>query len=157
LLGGHGIRTGWGETRNFRRPVPGPAPESRRATLRTHSIQNAAHDPNRPDNELITLIDRVGARVADATRQRESEQALRELYDRTSSRLFGLAVRSPATATSPRTCCRKPSSPSGARRRLPRLAQPAAGLAGMIVRSRALDFLRRRTSERADTTQDWTT
>jgi hypothetical protein len=28
---------------------------------------------------------------------------------------------------------------------------------GMIVRSRALDFLRRRTSERADSVQDWTT
>ena len=41
----------------------------------------------------MALIDSVGARLADPERQRQSERALRELYDRTSSRLFGLALR----------------------------------------------------------------
>lgn len=37
-----------------------------------------------PDAELIALLDRVAAR---------DESALRALYDRTSSKLFGLAMR----------------------------------------------------------------
>ena len=46
-----------------------------------------------PDDELIALIDSVGARVAQPALQRQSEAALRALYDRTSTKLFGLAVK----------------------------------------------------------------
>ena len=48
---------------------------------------------SQPDHELIALIERVSARQQDPARQRESELALRELYDRTSAKLYGLAVR----------------------------------------------------------------
>jgi RNA polymerase sigma factor (sigma-70 family) len=111
--------------------------------------------PTVPDHELITLIDIVGARVADATRQRESEQALRELYDRTSSRLFGLAVRVTGNRDFAEDVLQEAFitiwRSAGDYRAS--LSPPLAWL-GMIVRSRALDFLRRRTSERADTTQE---
>jgi len=111
--------------------------------------------PTVPDHELITLIDHVGARVADPARQRESEQALRELYDRTSSRLFGLAVRVTGNRDFAEDVLQEAFitiwRSAGDYRAS--LSPPLAWL-GMIVRSRALDFLRRRTSERADTTQE---
>ena len=104
-----------------------------------------------PDTQLIELIDSVGARIADPLRQRQSEQALRELYDRTSSRLFGLALR----VTSNRDFAEDVLQEAfitvwrSAGDYRASLSPPLAWL-GMIVRSRALDFLRRRTSERAD-------
>jgi RNA polymerase sigma-70 factor (ECF subfamily) len=111
--------------------------------------------PADPDLALIALIDRVAARLHDAARQRASEQALRELYDRTSGKLYGLAIRvvgnrqwaedvlQEAFITIWRSAGDYRAS----------LSPPMAWL-GLIVRSRGLDFLRRRTSERADTAQE---
>lgn len=100
-----------------------------------------------PDAELMALIDRVG--------QRE-EAALRLLYDRTSSKLFGLALRvvrqrewaedvlQEAFLTIWRAAADYRSS----------LSPPMAWM-GLIVRSRALDLLRRRTADRAQFTQEF--
>jgi len=100
-----------------------------------------------PDAELMALLDRVG--------QRE-EVALRLLYDRTSSKLFGLALRvvrqrewaedvlQEAFLTIWRAAADYRSS----------LSPPMAWM-GLIVRSRALDLLRRRTADRAQLTQEF--
>lgn len=107
------------------------------------------------DTELIALIERVGSRLHDASRQRESELALRQLYDLTSSKLYGLAVRvagnrewaedvlQEAFVTIWRSAADYKAT----------LSPPMAWL-GLIVRSRGLDFLRRRTAERADKVQE---
>lgn len=99
------------------------------------------------DAELMALIDRVG--------QRE-EAALRLLYDRTASKLFGLALRvvrqrewaedvvQEAFLTIWRVAGDYRSS----------LSPPMAWM-GLIVRSRALDLLRRRTADRAQLTQEF--
>ena len=103
--------------------------------------------PPHPDAEVMALLDRVG--------QRE-EAALRLLYDRTSSKLFGLALRvvrqrewaedvlQEAFLTIWRAAGDYRSS----------LSPPMAWL-GLIVRSRALDLLRRRTADRAQLTQEF--
>jgi RNA polymerase sigma factor (sigma-70 family) len=107
--------------------------------------------PTPPDLHLIALIDRIGARTLDASRQRESELALRELYDATSSKLFGLAVRVVGNRGWAEDVLQEAYLTvwrSAADYRAT-LSPPLAWL-GLIVRSRALDFLRRRTSERAD-------
>ena len=111
--------------------------------------------PSDPDLHLIALLDRVGARTADPARQRDSEQALRALYDRTSTKLYGLAVKvvgnrgwaEDVLQEAFVTVWRSADSYRAT------LSPPMAWL-GMIVRSRALDFLRRRTSERADAGQE---
>lgn len=108
-----------------------------------------------PDTLLIELLARVGERLHDPSRQRQSELALRELYDRTSTKLFGLAVR----VTSNREWAEDVLQEAfltiwrSAADYRASLSPPLAWL-GMIVRSRALDFLRRRTAERADTVQE---
>lgn len=108
---------------------------------------NLPMTPPHPDAELMALLDRVG--------QRE-EAALRLLYDRTSSKLFGLALRvvrqrewaedvlQEAFLTIWRAAGDYRSS----------LSPPMAWL-GLIVRSRALDLLRRRTADRAQLTQEF--
>jgi RNA polymerase sigma factor (sigma-70 family) len=103
------------------------------------------------DLQLIALIDRVSARLADPARQRESELALRELYDLTSTKLYGLAMRvvgnrewaEDVLQETYITLWRVAGDYRAA------LSPPMAWM-GVIVRSRALDFLRRRASERAD-------
>jgi RNA polymerase sigma factor (sigma-70 family) len=108
-----------------------------------------------PDPQLIALLDGVAARVLDPARQRQSEQALRELYDLTSSKLYGLAVRVVGNRAWAEDVLQEafitvwrsaPDYRAG-------LSPPLAWM-GMIVRSRGLDFLRRRTSERADSVQE---
>jgi RNA polymerase sigma factor (sigma-70 family) len=108
--------------------------------------------PDTTDTQLIALLERIGARVAAPQRHADAERALRELYDLTSRKLYGLALRvvgkrewaedvlQEAFLTIWRAAgdYRAPLSP------------PMAWM-GLVVRSRALDFLRRRTSERADT------
>jgi RNA polymerase sigma-70 factor (ECF subfamily) len=103
------------------------------------------------DNRLAALLVRVAARQLDAARQRDSEAALRELYDLTSSKLYGVALRV--------TCNRGWAEDvlQEAYLTVWRVAgdyrcaiSPPLAWMGMIVRSRALDFLRRRASERAD-------
>ena len=108
-----------------------------------------------PDPELIALIERVGSRLQDPARQHESELALRELYDLTSSKLYGLAVRVAGNREWAEdvlqeafvTIWRSADSYKST------LSPPMAWM-GLIVRSRGLDFLRRRTAERADKVQE---
>jgi RNA polymerase sigma factor (sigma-70 family) len=113
------------------------------------------HTPNpmteTPDLRLVALIDRVAARAHDPARHRDSELALRELYDLTSSKLFGLAVRVVGNRDRAEDVLQEafltvwrvaPDYRAS-------LSPPLAWM-GMIVRSRGLDFLRRRASERAD-------
>jgi RNA polymerase sigma factor (sigma-70 family) len=107
-------------------------------------------DPNLLDQHLIALIDRVAA--SGGRSGSDGEAALRELYDLTSSRLYGVALRvvtnrewaedvlQEAYLNIWRIACNYHQA----------LSPPLAWM-GVIVRSRALDFLRRRASERADT------
>lgn len=98
------------------------------------------------DADLVALIDRVALR---------DEAALRTLYELTSPRLFGLAIRvlrrrdaaedalQEAFLTVWRTAPDYRAS----------LSPPLAWL-GLIVRSRALDALRKHVSSRSDRTQE---
>ena len=107
------------------------------------------------DPQLIALLDRIAARAGATARHRDSEAALRELYDLTSSRLYGVALR----VTNNRdwaedvlqeaylTVWRVAGDYRAA------ISPPLAWM-GVIVRSRALDFLRRRASERVDAAMD---
>lgn len=108
-----------------------------------------------PDLPLIALLARVGARLGDPGRQRESERALRELYDATSTKLYGLAVKVTGNRQWAEDVLQEAFlhiwRSAGDYRAT--LSPPMAWM-GMIVRSRALDFLRRRTSERADSAQE---
>ncbi|MGI4778457.1 MAG: RNA polymerase sigma factor [Janthinobacterium lividum] len=100
-----------------------------------------------PDAELMVLIDRVGQR---------DESALRGLYERTSPRLFGLALRvvrqrewaedvlQEAFITIWRVAPDYRST----------LSPPLAWM-GLIVRSRALDLLRRKAADRTRLTQEF--
>ena len=101
---------------------------------------------NGQDNELMALLDRVAAR---------DEAALKALYDLTSGKLYGLAVRVVAhrdwaedvLQESYLTIWRVAADYRAA------LSPPMAWM-GLIVRSRALDCLRRRTAERSSVTQE---
>ena len=111
-------------------------------------------DPD-TDLALIALLDRVGARTRDPALQRESERALRELYDQTSSKLYGLAVRVVTNREWAEDVLQEAFLHiwRAAADYRATLSPPMAWM-GMIVRSRALDFLRRRTSDRADAVQE---
>lgn len=102
------------------------------------------------DTHLVQLLDRIALR-ADARQYREAEAALRELYDLTSSRLFGLAMRVVRNREWAEDVVQE------AYLNIWRIAgdyrmalSPPLAWMGVVVRSRALDFLRRRASERAD-------
>jgi RNA polymerase sigma factor (sigma-70 family) len=103
------------------------------------------------DLHLIALLDRIAARAEDTGRHADSEAALRELYDLTSSRLYGVAVRVVTNREWAEDVLQEAYINiwriAGNYRQA--LSPPMAWM-GVIVRSRALDFLRRRTSERAD-------
>jgi RNA polymerase sigma factor (sigma-70 family) len=94
------------------------------------------------DSQLIALIDRVA--LAD-------ESALKELYDLTSSKLYGVAVRVVSNRSWAEDVVQEAFI--NVWRIAPdykaTLSPPMAWLC-LIVRSRGLDFLRRRTSDRAD-------
>ena len=97
-----------------------------------------------PDAPLIALLDRVA--MAD-------EAALRELYDMTSSRLYGVAVRVVSNRDWAEDVLQEAylniwriASDYKAS-----LSPPMAWMA-LVVRSRGLDFLRRRTSGHVDHT-----
>jgi RNA polymerase sigma-70 factor (ECF subfamily) len=104
-----------------------------------------------PDQHLIDLLDRIAARNLPGGRSKDAEAALRELYDLTSSRLYGLALRVVNNRDWAEDVLQE------AYLNIWRIAgdyraalSPPLGWMGVVVRSRALDFLRRRTSERAD-------
>ena len=100
-----------------------------------------------PDAELMALIDRIG---------RRDEAALRLLYERTSAKLYGLAMRvvrqrewaEDVLQESFLTIWRAAGDYRGS------LSPPLAWM-GLIVRSRSLDLLRRRAAERGQITQEF--
>ena len=99
-----------------------------------------------PDTQLVALLDRVA--LAD-------EKALRELYELTSSRLYGVAVRVVTNREWAEDVLQE------AFINIWRIAgdykaslSPPLAWMGLVVRSRGLDFLRRRTSDRADRMQE---
>jgi RNA polymerase sigma factor (sigma-70 family) len=99
------------------------------------------------DQHLIALIDRVAARRPNG----DAEAALRELYELTSSKLYGVAMRVAGNREWAEDVLQE------AYLNIWRIAgdyrhalSPPMAWMGVIVRSRALDFLRRRASERAD-------
>ena len=95
-----------------------------------------------PDITLIALIDRIA--LAD-------EKALRELYELTSSKLYGVAVRVVTNREWAEDVLQEAFINiwriAGDYKST--LSPPMAWMA-LVVRSRGLDFLRRRASERAD-------
>lgn len=108
----------------------------------THTAA-ARHNPcmrDEPDNELMTLIDRVAA---------HDEAALKALYERCSGKLYGLALR----VTGQREWAEDALQEAflqvwkSAADYRATLSPPMAWL-GLIVRSRALDQLRRHKAER---------
>ena len=98
-----------------------------------------------PDTTLIALIDRIAL---------SDEKALRELYDMTSSKLYGVAVRVVTNRDWAEDVLQEAFINiwriAGDYKST--LSPPMAWMA-LVVRSRGLDFLRRRASERADRTQ----
>ena len=103
-------------------------------------------NPESPDSQLIALIDRVAA---------ADESALRELYDLTSAKLYGVAVRVVSNREWAEDVLQEAylSIWRIAADYKATLSPPMAWLA-LVVRSRGLDFLRRRTSGRADSMQE---
>lgn len=102
--------------------------------------------PESPDTLLISLIDRIA--LAD-------ESALRELYELTSSKLYGVAVRVVGNREWAEDVIQE------AYLNIWRIAadykatlSPPMAWMGLVVRSRGLDFLRRRAAERADAMQE---
>ncbi|AIJ47504.1 RNA polymerase subunit sigma-24 [Comamonas testosteroni TK102] len=95
---------------------------------------------NTPDHELMDLLDRVATR---------DEVALKLLYDQTASRLYGLALRILGNKEWAEDVLQESFlaiwRSAGTYR--DSLSPPLAWM-GMLVRSRALDFLRRRRAER---------
>ena len=93
-----------------------------------------------PDNELMDLLDRVATR---------DERALKLLYDLTASRLYGLALRIVANKEWAEDVLQESFLGiwRSAETYRDSLSPPLAWM-GMLVRSRALDFLRRRRAER---------
>lgn len=103
-----------------------------------------------PDDPiLIALLERMADPALPIAAR---EQAFRTLYERTSSKMYGLALRIASRRDWAEDVLQE--AYLHAWRAAPTyrsaLSPPMAWL-GLIVRSRALDFLRRRTSERADT------
>ena len=105
-----------------------------------------------PQNQdLVALIDRIAARDGPGG-PADGHAALRELYDLTSSKLYGVALRVVGNRDWAEDVLQEAFLNiwriAGDYRA--RLSPPMAWM-GVIVRSRALDFLRRRASARADT------
>ena len=99
-----------------------------------------------PDRELMELLDRIAA---------QEDSALKRLYERTSSPLFGLALRIVRNRDVAEDVLQEAflSIWRGAGNYRASLSPPMAWM-GLIVRSRGLDFLRRRASQRTHLTQE---
>ena len=102
--------------------------------------------PESPDSQLIALLDRIA--LAD-------ELALKELYGLTSSKLYGVAVRVVTNREWAEDVLQEAFlniwKVAGTYKAS--LSPPMAWM-GLLVRSRGLDFLRRRASDRADRMQE---
>ncbi len=99
-----------------------------------------------PDIQLVELLERVA---------QADESALRELYEATSSKLYGVAVRVVTNREWAEDVLQE------AFINIWRIAgdykaslSPPMAWMGLVVRSRGLDFLRRRASDRADVMQE---
>ena len=99
-----------------------------------------------PDTELMDLLDRIAA---------QDDSALKSLYDRTASQLFGLALRVVRNRDAAEDVLQEAFltiwRSAGSYRAS--LSPPMAWM-GLIVRSRALDLLRRRSADRAHLTHE---
>lgn len=100
-----------------------------------------------PDSELMYLLDRIAA---------QDDSALKALYERTSSKLFGLALRIVRHRDLAEDVLQEAflSIWRGAGSYRASLSPPMAWM-GLIVRSRALDALRKRASDRSDVTNEF--
>lgn len=100
------------------------------------------------DARLVELLERIGRPALPLPAR---EQAFRTLYDLTAARMYGLALRVVGNRAWAEDVLQEAFltvwRSAGVYRDA--LSPPRAWL-GVIVRSRALDFLRRRASERAD-------
>lgn len=101
---------------------------------------NGRMSANTPDSELMDLLDRIAM---------HEEPALKQLYEHTASRLYGLALRVVGNKEWAEDVLQDSFigiwRNAGSYRAS--LSPPLAWM-GMIVRGRALDFLRRRRAER---------
>ena len=101
--------------------------------------------PTLPDAELIALLDRIAAK---------DPAALKTLYDRTAGKLYGLALRVVGQREAAEDVLQEAFVSiwrvAGDYRES--LSPPMAWLC-LVVRSRGLDALRRRTADRAQLTQ----
>lgn len=106
-------------------------------------------NPANSDRQLIALIERIAARHNG--HERDAELALKTLYDATAGKLYGLALRVVSSRDHAEDVLQEAYLTvwrmAGDYRAS--LSPPLAWM-GVITRSRALDFLRRRASERAD-------
>jgi RNA polymerase sigma factor (sigma-70 family) len=112
---------------------------------------NPAMPHDLSDQQLVRLIERIAIRQQAG----DAEAALRELYDLTSAKLYGVALRVVGNREWAEDVLQDAYLNVwriAGDYRVP-LSPPMAWL-GVIVRSRALDFLRRRASERVDTSLD---
>ena len=120
--------------------------EERRWTARAIAAPHNAPMYDEPDHALMALIDRVAVR---------DEAALKALYDLTSGKLYGLALR----VTTQREWAEDALQEAflqvwkNAADYRASLSPPMAWL-GLIVRSRALDQLRRHKAEREHLTDE---
>ena len=123
-----------------------PGPNAPAAGIPREIPDNARMSTPQSDAELIALLDRVAA---------SDPAALRRLYELTSAKLYGLAVRvvtnrewaEDVLQEAFLTVWRVAGDYRSA------LSPPMAWL-GLIVRSRGLDLLRRRAAERSHLTQE---
>jgi RNA polymerase sigma factor (sigma-70 family) len=112
---------------------------------------NPAMPHDLSDQQLVRLIERIAIRQQAG----DAEAALRELYDLTSAKLYGVALRVVGNREWAEDVLQDAYLNVwriAGDYRVP-LSPPMAWL-GVIVRSRALDFLRRRASERVDASLD---
>lgn len=125
--------------------VPSALPQAAVRAAPAAIAHNAAMNPDLQQQELATLLERVALQDA---------AALKALYDRTSPKLYGLALRVVRRREAAEDVLQESFLAvwrlAGDYRAS--LSPPMAWL-GLIVRSRALDQLRRRASERESQTQ----
>jgi RNA polymerase sigma factor (sigma-70 family) len=122
------------------------SPWQRRRLARAIALHHNAPMQDEPDHLLMALIDRVAAR---------EEAALKALYDQTSGKLYGLALRVTAQREWAEDALQEAFLQvwKNAADYRASLSPPMAWL-GLIVRSRALDQLRRHKAEREHLTDE---
>ncbi len=122
------------------------SPWQRRRLARAIALHHNAPMQDEPDHLLMALIDRVAAR---------EEAALKALSDQTSGKLYGLALRVTANREWAEDALQEAFLQvwKNAADYRASLSPPMAWL-GLIVRSRALDQLRRHKAEREHLTDE---